>query len=439
MTQPVELRFPVFFWTLTGSAHVVVGRGTSASLRLGEGRGVWVNAGQRLHVDRGPDAVVLGMRCRGDDALPFTVDGGATTGAVDAAWHDRLVDQFASSLGYLQEEQRGPAPAAMPTSTGAREAARILLDDLSTPVDVADLASAVHLSAATLHRRFREETALSVGQWRARARVAAAEAYLREPGATLASAAHRVGLSSASALSRLMRTTSVPVRAPVQAGAARSTWPRTNRMHVLVWVYRGSARVSAGELTVDLGEGELTWLPAGIPNVVRMDAGSLVLPVGARVGRTPRAGGPVRVHPQDAAALLAASAREYDPIEPTTTALVDGLFYGYLAHGSEDDRQGSRLMTRLLEEFHRQPSSDRSVGQWAELLGCTRDELDEALDGGFRRWRTSARMGIARQLLFAGVDVRSIAKHLGYSGTSSFSHVFAREHGVPPSGYRGYV
>ncbi|MDN6259228.1 MAG: AraC family transcriptional regulator, partial [Corynebacterium sp.] len=91
------------------------------------------------------------------------------------------------------------------------------------------------------------------------------------------------------------------------------------------------------------------------------------------------------------------------------------------------------------EECPRQPSSDRAVGQWAELLGCTRDELDEALDGGFRRWRTSARMGIARQLLFAGVDVRSIAKHLGYSGTSSFSHVFAREHGVPPSGYRGYV
>lgn len=438
MTHPVELRFPVFFWTLTGSAHVIVGKGTSASLRLGEGRGVWVNAGQRLRVDRAPDAVVLGMRCRGDDDLPFAVQGGATTGAVDAAWHGRLVDQFASSLGYLQEDRRA-APAAMPTSTGAREAARILLDDLSTPVDVADLAAAVHLSAATLNRRFRAETTLSVGQWRARARVATAEAYLREPGATLESAAHWVGLSSASALSRLMRTTAAPSQAPAHTGAARSTWPRTNRMHVLVWVHRGSAQVSAGERTVELAEGALAWLPAGIPNVVRMDAGSLVLPVGARVGRTPRAGGPVRVHPQDAAALLAASAREYDPIAPTTTALVDGLFYGYLARGSEEDRQGSRLMTRLLEEFHREPSSDRSVGQWAEHLGCTRDELEEALDGGFRRWRTSARMGIARQLLFAGVPVRSIATHLGYSSTSSFSHVFAREHGVAPSNYRGYV
>ena len=86
-------------------------------------------------------------------------------------------------------------------------------------------------------------------------------------------------------------------------------------------------------------------------------------------------------------------------------------------------------MTRLLETFRRDPSSDRTVEEWAEDLGCSRAELTGALAadgaGAFRQWRTSMRMGIAH--------------HLGYSDTSSFSHVFARHHGVPPSRYRGYV
>lgn len=182
-------------------------------------------------------------------------------------------------------------------------------------------------------------------------------------------------------------------------------------MHVLVWGYRGSAQVSAGGASLEMEEGCLAWLPAGIPNVVHMGSGSLVLPVGARVGRAQHSGGPVRLRTEglNADTLLGASAQEYDPLFSRQTALVDGLFYTYLASGSDGDVQDSRLMTRLLELFRRDPSSERTVEEWAQHLGCSRPELTGALAGDgpgvFRQWRTSMRMGIARRLLFAGVPV----------------------------------
>ncbi|MEJ6549614.1 AraC family transcriptional regulator [Corynebacterium sp. USCH3] len=424
-----------------------------------------------MRVDRAPDAVVVGFRCSDADVLPFSVSGTVSTGPVGGQWCGSLVEQFAASLGYLRESGPSVAPTAglgrppLPTSAGARAAAKLILDRPESPGTVAALADAVHMSPATLNRQFRSETSLSVGQWRARARVAAAEALLKDGKdskdgeITLETAAHRVGLSSASALSRLFRQTAGMTAAQVRssgspgraelpatgAGSQRSTWPRTNRMHVLIWVHRGSAQVAAGGGSLELEEGDLAWLPAGIPNVVHMGSGSLVLPVGARVGRVQHSGGPVRLDSGglDPRALLGASAQEYDPLFATQTALVDGLFYAYLASGSDGDVQDSRLMTRLLETFRRDPSSERTVAQWAEHLGCSRAELSGALDadgaGAFRQWRTSMRMGIARQLLFAGVPVTRVAQHLGYSTTSSFGHVFSRHHGVSPSRYRGYV
>lgn len=468
MAHTVELRFPVFYWTVSGSAQVVTrtgAGGTDGVRRVGAGRGIWVDQGVGLRVDRAPGAGVIGFRCRDTDVLPFRVGGTTAAGVVGEQWRDSLVEQFASSLGYLRET--GPpattpteiARPPLPTSAGARAAAKLILDDPASTGTVAFLADAVHLSPATLNRQFRSETSLSVGQWRARARIATATALLRGSGMTLETAAHRVGLSSASALARLFRetmgTTAARLRSPGNSGRAelpgsgtgsqRSTWPRTNRMHVLIWVYRGSAQVSAGGGTLEMEEGDLAWLPAGIPNVVHMGSDSLVLPVGARVGRAQHSGGPVRLRAEglNADTLLGASAQEYDPLFARQTALVDGLFYTYLASGSDGDVQDSRLMTRLLETFRRDPSSDRTVEEWAEHLGCSRAELTGALAGdgagAFRQWRTSMRMGIARQLIFAGVPVTRIAHHLGYSDTSSFSHVFARHHGVPPSRYRGYV
>lgn len=468
MTHTVELNFPVFYWTVSGSAQVVTRTGAGGAdgvRRVGEGRGIWVDQGVGVRVDRAPDAGVVGFRCRDTDVLPFRVDGTVSGGVVGEQWRDGLVEQFASSLGYLRgtgpstTTPAGIARPPLPTSAGARAAAKLLLDDPTSTGTVASLANAVHLSPATLNRRFRSETSLSVGQWRARARIASATALLRGSGMTLETAAHRVGLSSGSALARLFRETMGTTAARLRssealgcaespasgAGSQRSTWPRTNRMHVLIWVYRGSARVSAGGGNLELVEGDLAWLPAGIPNVVHMGSDSLVLPVGARVGRAQHGGGPVRLCAEglNADTLLGASAQEYDPLFARQTALVDGLFYTYLASGSDGDVQDSRLMTRLLETFRRDPSSGRTVEEWAEHLGCSRSELTGALAGdgagAFRQWRTSMRMGIARQLLSAGVPVDGIAQHLGYSCTSSFSHVFARHHGVPPSRYRGYV
>lgn len=183
------------------------------SVGWGAGQGIWIDQGLGVRVDRAPDAEVIGFRCRDTDLLPFRVRGGISAGAVGEQWRDALVEQFASSLGYLCET--GPSATTsggitrppLPTSAGARAAAKLLLEDLTSTRTVAFLADAVHLSPATLNRQFRSETSLSVGQWRARARIATATVLLRGSGVTLETAAHSVGLSSASALARLFRAT----------------------------------------------------------------------------------------------------------------------------------------------------------------------------------------------------------------------------------------
>jgi len=81
--------------------------------------------------------------------------------------------------------------------------------------------------------------------------------------------------------------------------------------------------------------------------------------------------------------------------------------------------------------------------QWIERLSCTATELQEALDifgiPDLRQWTSHVRMVSARRLLASGIPVASVAEHLGYSSTSSFSHVFRRAHGVGPRDYVGHV
>jgi len=140
-------------------------------------------------------------------------------------------------------------------------------------------------------------------------------------------------------------------------------------------------------------------------------------------------------------ALLAALGREYDPVSPEQTDLVDRQFYSLLTGAG--DTHGSHLLRRLTEDFRRHPDIDRTLPGWAERLDCTTGELTEALDlfgaGSLREWAAKVRMAAARQLLASGIPVGAVARHLGYSGTASFSHVFRRTHGVPPGRWHGYV
>lgn len=512
--QEVELRHCQVWWVLSGTLHISCrvsdgpgrpdqpssGQPSSGQLRtiqLGAGRATVLDKGVRVSVRRQQGTVALGYRSRTEDPLPFDREAPVSTGTVPADWEDALIGQFAESLSYLRAG-RTPRPAAVPVlhrpplplDPAARAAARIMVEDPAAPAGVAELASAVFLSPSTLNRRFREDTSLTVGAWRSRLRISVAAEYLREPGSTLESAAHQVGLSSASSLCRLFRTVAgtTPARScradPPEDGprppgetraTVRSTWPRTNRLHVLVWAFRGNCRATVGETTVDVEEGRLVWLPAGVPNHLTTDPGGMVLPVGARAGRVHGIRRPVPVPGRpDRDRLLDVIGREYDPLAAERTDTVDGWFYAFLSEepgpseqggeqggeqgrqqGGEQGRQGSaaggddsglresRVLERLLDDFRRDPTRNLTAQEWAEIAGCSVEELREALDvfgiPRVRRWAGHLRMVAARRLLLSGVPVAAVAHHLGYSGSASFSHVFRRAHGVGPRDFLGYA
>lgn len=479
-SQSVELAAPHLWWVLHGTLHLTVHDGAGPRIHhITAGTAVSVDRGMRITVRRSAGTTALGFPVPDDATLPFTPDSPVTcadlTGRSDN-WHGRLIATFADSLNYLStptgvEVGDSSLRPRMPDDPAARAAARLLLagGDLS----VAALADAVYVSPSTLNRRFLAGTGLTVGAWRARLRVSQA-AELLAGGSSVESAAHRVGLSSASALCHLVRRTtgltpaqlgdrvreapSVPARPAGPALLAQPTlhtWPRVNRFHVLLWAWRGRCSVTLGDTTTDLQEGELLWVPAGVPNHVAMEPGALVLPVGARAGRPAAVASgqdaqdtQTLPRPQSTAvtgespdALLAAVGREYDPVAPEQTALVDRLFYTFLAGAG--DTHGSRLLRRLTEEFRRHPDIDRSLTGWADRLDCTTGDLTDALGlvgaDSVRRWASTVRMTMARHLLASGIPVSAVARHLGYSGTASFSHVFRRAHGVPPRAWHGYV
>jgi AraC-like DNA-binding protein len=495
--QEVELHDRYLWWVVDGALRVQVRDGAGRHrIRLGAGDAVVVDAGARVTVSREPGTTALGCPAAGTPVVEPTEQVGrsATRGRVARSQHGTLVELFAEGLHYLRT--RGPVdgedagtftgadavPDAtvrrppLPTRTAARAAARLIMERPADDLDIPHLADAVFSSPSTLHRQFVTDTGLTPGQWRTRLRLALAVADLRNSSATLEQVAQRVGLSSASALCRLFRTRTGTspeswraghdhgdghrnLPGPAGGGETRSTWPRTNRFHVLVWAWRGGCRVTVGDSTRRLAEGGLVWLPAGVPNAVTGEPGGLILPVGARPGRQPGPDRPVTVpadHAPTAQVLLATAGREYDPVAPEQTTTLDELFYAYLAGDAGDPgrttadtapvdrrRGSSRLLNRLAVDFRREPGVTRTAAQWAEILDCTGDDLAAALElfgaRDIRQWTARARMVMARRLLASGIPVGVVARHLGYSGTASFSHVFRRTHGVAPGGYDGYV
>lgn len=478
-SQSVELTSPHLWWVLRGTLHLTVHDGPAhRTLPVAAGTAVSVDRGVRISVRRSTDATALGFAVPEDATLPFTPDDPVTCGDIADEQHSALIGLFADSLYYLSTpsgagDATGAAAASrprMPVDPAARAAARLILGDAgaASPAgpavpagpggpSIAALADAVFVSPSTLNRRFLAETGLTVGGWRARLRVSRATGLLAA-GHPVEATAHRVGLSSASALCRLVRrhTGMTPGQFRDRSGTAPekrdrevapptlTTWPRVNRFHVLLWAWRGTCCVTVGDTATDLREGELIWLPAGLPNHVDMAPGALVLPVGARAGRPAGEPVPTVVTREDAAdpdALLSALGREYDPVDPEQTSLVDRLFYGFLT--GEVDTHGSHLLRRLTDDFRHHPGVDRTLAQWADRLDCTTAELTGALAlfgaTGVRQWSARVRMVSARHLLASGIPVGEVARYLGYSGTASFSHVFRRAHGVSPGAWHGYV
>lgn len=179
-------------WIPRGLAHAVrmSGRGTL--------RQVYVATDAASLLPMAPVAVVVAPLLR--ELLRRICVVGTLHDGVHA--QRRLFDLLCDEMRAVEVIAVAPAvqprELPMPADPRARRAAAVARLDVSPPRSVREIASEAHTSVRTLERLFRDETGLSLGVWRRRARVIRAMALLAD-GATVTEVGLAVGYATTSA------------------------------------------------------------------------------------------------------------------------------------------------------------------------------------------------------------------------------------------------
>ena len=350
------------------------------------------------------------------------------------------------------------------------------------PTELREFAEKLRVGVRTLQHQFSKETGLPFVRWRSAARVAAAAAYL-DAGQGAGWAGQRVGFATPAGFTRAFkgRTGRTPLEytqsrlprrrsmehtlaaevvkltgydigtvteaLPAPAIPATSTWACVNDFHVIVWVYRGTARVTIGDRTWRLRRGDAMWLPAGVHNSIDIDEGSLLLPLGSRTGTSPTTAPPPRVIHFPLAAedwLLHTVVAAYTLVRP------QGFDDQALIHRVRDTIQTGAAPTNptteadpvrhMLVAIRDDPADARTLTRWAETLGVEATVLHERFvettGQTFPLWRAGVRMTVARDLLDSGALPGEVSRRLGYAHPSGFTQVFTKAHGMTPRAYQ---
>lgn len=98
------------------------------------------------------------------------------------------------------------------------------------------------------------------------------------------------------------------------------------------------------------------------------------------------------------------------------------------------------LLSRLLDKLNQDPGSNKTLGQWADILHVTERTLARKfirdLGMTFGEWRRRARFLSAVLQLKKGLAIETIGLNLGYSTSSAFIAMFRRECGSTPEQFR---
>ena len=188
------------------------------------------------------------------------------------------------------------------------------------------------------------------------------------------------------------------------------------------------------------------WIPAEIPHSVRMvgavQTRSVLIDPGACAGR----GSACQVCGVSALLrqLLVTALelpREYDEVGR------DGLVMELLR--AEIGRApviplavpfpSHRALATRCHAFLNVPRADSTIDEWADALGMSRRSFTRLFRDetgmSFVEWRQQACLSAALPKLAAGEQVTAVALDLGYESSASFSTMFKRAVGVPPSRY----
>ena len=132
---------------------------------------------------------------------------------------------------------------------------------------------------------------------------------------------------------------------------------------------------------------------------------------------------------------------DYPPDGPQARlmhVLIDQLMATPTAPLTLPDGRDARVRS-IMRALRTNPADERSLGHWAGFAGLSERTLARRFlaDTGmtFRAWRQQLRLVVALQRLAAGDPVTNVAIDLGYRTPSSFSTMFKKALGVPPSAY----
>ena len=95
--------------------------------------------------------------------------------------------------------------------------------------------------------------------------------------------------------------------------------------------------------------------------------------------------------------------------------------------------------SKVASAFRENPSSRRSVGEWAKVAGTSERTLERLWSSEvamtFGRWQQQARLLRALEVLASGSSVMNVALDVGFETPSAFIAMFRRAMGTTPARY----
>ncbi|ADQ85829.1 transcriptional regulator, AraC family [Methylovorus sp. MP688] len=232
----------------------------------------------------------------------------------------------------------------------------------------------------------------------------------------------------------------------VDHAKGQSVQTHTHERGQLMFVVSGSMRITTREGTWVTPPGRAFWIPAGIHH-------SVVYPQPARlhtayIRHDLLHGLPARCRVLKLSPLLrelviraAASGWEYTDDSPQARlmqVLIDQIAEEKEAPLFLPEARDHRVR-RVTQALQENPGDTRPLEQWCHLAGASSRTLSRLFlqDTGmtFTAWRQQLCLISAVELLLEGQSVTQIALRLGYASTGSFTSMFSRVMGAPPTAY----
>ncbi len=219
--------------------------------------------------------------------------------------------------------------------------------------------------------------------------------------------------------------------------------PHSHRWHQFLYASSGVIRVSTADTTWVVPPSRAIWIPSGITHhVAILESAHLrslyVLPAAATLPDL--ACRVIEVSPL-LRELIAELALDRSEGEPAREGLLNALILDELRIAEPlgigvslpVDKRLRALCLALIDD----PSSARSLGQWAPQVGASARTLTRLfaaeLGTSFAAWRQQVRLARAAPLIARGVPLSRVAAELGYNSQSAFSAMFKRRFGRSPS------